>query len=118
MLSYVYEKTSRPSQAIEILRKTLELDKENINALNSLGYLLVMHGNDEEKKKSLSYIIAALKKEPLQASYLDSLGTYYYEMEDYERAFQALGKALRIAPEEPEILEHMRNLIQKIKEKE
>ena len=112
MLAYVYEKKGKTDKAIEILKRSLHIDSENTNSLNSLGYLLSLHSSQAEtRKEALGYLQKTIKKNPSHPAYLDSLGVYYALEGDMERARKHLGKALEQAPDNNEIIEHIRHYL-------
>ncbi len=115
MLAYIYEKNGQENMAIETLRKILIIRPKDVNALNSLGYLLSLHGKKEDRPYALSCLYQALKTQPNHPAYLDSLGVYYMKKGDETRAKKALGEALKKAPENMEILDHVRQLYTKKK---
>lgn len=73
--------------------KSLELDPDNANALNSLGYILAEEGVDVEK--AIEYCQKALSTDPLNANYIDSLGWALYKKGDYINALDYLKRALK-----------------------
>ena len=112
MLAYVHEKKGENAKAISILKQSLHIDSENLNTLNSLAYLLTLHSSQpEERKQALAYLSRVLKKRPSHPAYLDSLGVYYAIEGDMERARKALDRALEQAPDNSEIMEHMRQYL-------
>ena len=114
MLAYVHEKTGEAELAIEVLKRSLHIDAENPNTLNSLAYLLTLHRPEaEERKKALHYLQKVLKKHPSHPAYLDSLGIYYAVEGDMERARHTLGRALEQAPDNGEIMEHIQRYLLK-----
>ena len=86
----------------------MKIEPENAGMQNFLGYLYADMGinlND-----ALILIKKALEKEPKNAAYLDSLGWVYFKMKDYKKAGKYLEEALKIMPDEKEMLEHMKAL--------
>ena len=112
MLAYIYEKTGRNKQAIELLQQILKIKPDNDNALNSLGYLLALYGkSSNDHKLSFACLSKALRSQSHNPAYLDSIGVYYAIMGDKQRARKALAHALRRAPDNSEILEHLREYL-------
>ncbi len=110
MLAYIYEKKGRYKLAIQILGRILELNPEEPNALNSMAYLLTLHGTKkpQERRYALSCLHKALLAKKEYPAYLDSLGVYYAQIGDRERAYRSFLKALQKAPDHPEILAHFK----------
>jgi len=73
--------------------------------LNALGYTLADQGLQLERAESL--IRAALKQDPDNPAYLDSLGWLYYRLGAHADAIDYLVSAANALPEDPEILEHL-----------
>jgi tetratricopeptide (TPR) repeat protein len=62
-------------------------------------------GRDLERAESL--ILSALRQDPENPAYLDSLGWTFYRSSRYEDAFEYLVRATNALPEDPTILEHL-----------
>jgi len=104
-LSLAYEKVGRPDDAREALESLLpEYDGDPV-VLNALGYTLADQGLQLERAESL--IRAALKQDPDNPAYLDSLGWLYYRLGAHADAIDYLVSAANALPEDPEILEHL-----------
>ncbi|MBW7858650.1 MAG: hypothetical protein H3C43_10260, partial [Leptonema sp. (in: Bacteria)] len=76
LLGYSYEKLNRPVDAISAHRRVLAINKDHPNSLNSLGYLLTIHGKSADLAEAGSYLKLAVKLKPESPAYLDSLGMY------------------------------------------
>ncbi len=112
MQAHVYEKTGRQSESIAVHRRILELDPENINSLNSLGYLLALHGQSPaERDEAFDCLKRVIQKKPDHPAYLDSFGVFLAKQGDGPRARKALLKALQRAPENQEILQHIQDYL-------
>lgn len=88
--------------------RALEIDPENANALNGLGYVLAEEGKDGGR--ALSCCRKAVDKFPNNPAYLDSLGWAYFRLGYLEEARTHIAQALSLAPGEEVILEHARAL--------
>jgi tetratricopeptide (TPR) repeat protein len=105
-LAYALFLQKRPEESIRSLEKALELESDNANAMNSMGYILA-----EQNKRlgsALKYCQKAVDKSPKNASYLDSLGWVYYKIGNLKDARFCLRKALDLAPKNKEILQHLK----------
>ncbi len=98
-------------RAEEELRMTLQLDPDFHEANNFLGYLYVE--NNKNLDEAIQLINKALKAEPENGAYLDSLGWAYYKKAQAEgengyltMSLQKLLEAVRFM-EEPDIYEHI-----------
>lgn len=88
-----------------MLKKCLELDPRQHQALNYLGYMWAeQNRNLKEAEKALN---TALILSPDNAGYQDSLGWIYYRQARYDQAKMILLKALVRSPDNSEILEHL-----------
>jgi tetratricopeptide (TPR) repeat protein len=92
--------------AIEWYEKALDIEKDNLTALNSLGYILADTGMDTQK--GLRLCRKAVDKNSQNAAYLDSLGWALYRCGKLNEARNWLRRALEFAPQEKEIKEHLR----------
>jgi tetratricopeptide (TPR) repeat protein len=105
LLGSVYEREKKFDQAEEQFRKVLEVDPLNDAAANYLGYMLADRGVRLEE--SVKYIKDALKIEPNNGAYLDSLGWAYHKMNRNNMAQAPLEKAVKLIPNDPTIREHL-----------
>ena len=92
--------------AIEWYEKALDIEKDNLTALNSLGYILADTGMDTQK--GLRLCRKAVDKNSENAAYLDSLGWALYRCGKLNEARNWLRRALEFAPQEKDIKEHFR----------
>ena len=86
------------------LRKIMETDPENAQALNALGYTLA--DRTTRYQEALNYVKRALELEPTSYFILDSMGWVYYRMGNYEEAIKYLQRAMNIQWD-PEIAAHL-----------
>jgi tetratricopeptide (TPR) repeat protein len=105
MLGSVYERQKKYDLAEEQFRKVLAVDPLNDAAANYLGYMLADRGVRLEE--SIKYIKDALKIEPNNGAYLDSLGWAYHKMNRNDMAQAPLEKAVKLIPDDPTIREHL-----------
>lgn len=110
MMAHVREKAGDYRGAIEIHRRILDLDPENINSLNNLGYLLTIHGQEKEQSEAWKVLKKAIEKNPGHPAYLDSFGVFLARSGQKDNARKALEKALRRVPQNGVILEHLKDL--------
>lgn len=97
------------------LKKILEKNPNDANALNALGYTLVDRTDRYEEAKS--YLDRALSLKPDDPAILDSYGWLLYKLKDYAGALQHLQKAYRINPD-PEIGAHLGEVFWALGEKD
>jgi len=112
-LKAVYlEKLQDISQCIKYMYKILELNPKHAQAMNFIGYLLA--DKEENLIEARQLIEKALKIEPKNGYYLDSLGWVSFKEGKYQQALKQLEKALKYKPNEPIIYEHMGDIYRKI----
>ena len=95
--------------ATEELERALELDSENSNALNSLGFILA--DTESDPRRAVDYCRRALRRHPNNPSYLDSLGWAYYKLGQLDEAREVLRSALEAAPGNKDIAGHLRTVM-------
>jgi tetratricopeptide (TPR) repeat protein len=105
LLGSVYERQKKYDLAEEQFRKVLAVDPLNDAAANYLGYMLADRG--VRLDESVKYIKDALKIEPNNGAYLDSLGWVYHKMNRNDMAQDPLEKAVKLIPDDPTIREHL-----------
>ncbi|TAM83810.1 MAG: tetratricopeptide repeat protein [Acidobacteria bacterium] len=105
LLGSVYEREKRFDLAEEQFRKVLDADPLNDAAANYLGYMLADRG--VRLDESVKYIKDALRIEPNNGAYLDSLGWAYHKMNRNDMAQSPLEKAVKLIPNDPTIREHL-----------
>ena len=108
LLGSVYERQKKYDLAETEFKKILARDPLNAAAANYLGYILADRGIRLDE--SVKYIQQALRIEPNNGAYLDSLGWAYYKMNRYDLAQAPLEKAARLLSNDPTVLEHLGKL--------
>ncbi len=112
-LGFVLYAQKKVAEAIETLKKALDLEPKNPNALNSLGYISAEEKMDPVKAVSLCR--QAVDLSPRNAAYLDSLGWAHYRAGDLAEARACLRKALDQSPGNREIAAHAREVLEELK---
>ena len=105
LLGSIYERQKKFDLAEDQFRKVLDVDPLNDAAANYLGYMLADRG--VRLDESVKYIKDALKIEPNNGAYLDSLGWVYHKMNRNDMAQVPLEKAVKLIPDDPTIREHL-----------
>ena len=93
------------------LREILKQSPRNPIALNNLGYFLTER--DEKFDEALKLIEQALELDPLNPSYLDSLGWVYFKLGKLSEAEKYLKEAIQIDDSSSTIHEHLGDVYQK-----
>src|SRR4029453_372800 len=86
-------------------RQIVSAEPMNASALNYLGYLLAVRG--DQLDEAIQYVQRALKEEPDNGAYLDSLGWAYFRRGNLDEAEKYLVAAVKQMPENSEIQEHL-----------
>lgn len=94
------------------LREILAESPGNPFALNNLGYYLLERNERIEDAKAM--IQRAVLVDPMNPSFLDSLGWAYYKLGDYSEAERRLSEAAGFDPESATIQEHLGDAFDKL----
>ena len=85
-------------------RRVLEIEPDNADALNYLGYTWVDRG--ENLTEAFEMIRKAVELEPESGAITDSLGWAHYKLGEYEQAKINLEKAVVLTPASATIVDH------------
>jgi tetratricopeptide (TPR) repeat protein len=91
VLSVIQQEKGDMNGAERTLRDLIARDPADANALNSLGYMLAERG--DKLDEAVELLQRALKIEPANPSYLDSLGWAYFQQGNLELADPPLTEA-------------------------
>lgn len=109
-----FERNKDYKQAEKYFDLCLQKDPNFPEALNYLGYMWADLNVNLDKAKKL--IKKALKFEPDNAAYLDSLGWVYYRMKKYDVALRYVEKAVKLSKEpDPTTYDHLGDIYAKLK---
>jgi tetratricopeptide (TPR) repeat protein len=103
-------------QAEQTLRGILKKTPGNPMALNNLGYFLLQR--NEKIDEAVGLIEKAVRIDPTNSSYLDSLGWGYYKLGKMAEAKRYLKEASRLNPASPTIYEHLGDVYLKLGEEQ
>ncbi len=92
------------NEALERMEKVILIDPNHASALNFLGYTLVE--NNQNLDRALALIQRAIKKEPGNGYFLDSLAWVYFKRGNIQKAWQAIQESVQQINDEYEIWEH------------
>lgn len=103
-------------KALQLMNEILELDPDNYDALNFVGYSLVEQNKDLDKAEE--YLLKADSLNPKHGYINDSLAWLYYTKGDYAKAFDYIEKAVSYASaaenEDAAMWEHYGDIAQKL----
>jgi len=108
MLSSAQERAGDTKGAEESLRRILSKSPNDATALNNLGYFLTERG--ERLPEALDMIKRAVKSEPTNPNYLDSLGWVYFKLGQLDEAERHLNDAARRNTRSSTVQEHLGDL--------
>jgi tetratricopeptide (TPR) repeat protein len=108
VLAQVQQDKGDAKGAERTLRELIGRDPIDANALNSLGYMLAERG--ERLEEAVELLQRALKIEPSNPSYLDSLGWAYFQLGRLELADAPLSEAASKLTESSVVQEHLGDL--------
>jgi predicted Zn-dependent protease len=102
------EKSGRAADAERVLRDLIARDPLDASALNSLGYMFAERG--QQLDEAVTLLQRALKVEPSNPSFLDSLGWAYFKQGRMDLADPALTEAAGKMPASSAIQDHLGDL--------
>lgn len=108
-LADMYSEANRGADAERVLRQLLQVEPDNANALNYLGYLLA--NANRQLDEAVRLIQRALDADPGNPSFLDSLGWAYYRRGDFEQAEKYLAPAAERLPSNSVIQDHFGDVL-------
>lgn len=101
----VYEKMGQTAKSVEAMKKVLEVNGQNVLALNFIGYTYAEQGKNLDEAQTL--IEKAIQLKPTDGYILDSLGWVHFQKGAIDQAEAIIEKANRMSPNEPTIIEHL-----------
>ena len=107
-LAYAAWSQKHYKSAVDYYERALDLDVNNANALNGLGFVLV--DTDMDLIRGLRCCKKAVDIKPNNPAYLDSLGWAYFKTGELLEARTWLRRALDAAPGQQTIREHFRTV--------
>ena len=108
-LSSILDRSGRHEVSEKTLRELLKREPDNATALNNLGYFMVERGVGYEE--ALKLIEQAVAIDPIQGSFLDSLGWAHFKLGNIEKARQFLEKAAIYSKRNSTIHEHLGDVL-------
>ena len=108
-LGSILNQSGRKDEAEKILRGIIQREPDNAAALNNLGYFLAERG--AHYQEALPFIEKAVSIEPMNGSFLDSLGWVQYKLGKLQEARGQLEKAASITRRNPVVFEHLGDVL-------
>jgi tetratricopeptide (TPR) repeat protein len=105
----MYERMKKVDLAEAEFRKVLEVNPDDAQALNYLGYMLA--DRDIKLTEALSLVSKALNIDPNNGAYLDSAGWVYFKLNRLPEAEENLRQALLRTPRDATVHDHMGDVL-------
>ena len=105
------ERQKHLEPAEQYFKQALDLDPNNAQVLNYLGYMLADKGT--RLPEAIKMIRKAVELEPMNGAYLDSLGWAYFKLGQYELAEENLRQAVERDQTDPTVHDHLGDLYEK-----
>lgn len=93
-----YRKEVFPDSALQLLRKAIELDDNNVEAHTGMADYYYYYSSENGHEKALEEWQLILQLDPNNSKALASLGLYYLNMKDYEKAVLLIFKSIKREP--------------------
>lgn len=118
IISEYYHQAGRIEDAERVLRKTIEINPDNAEAYNALGYFFAEAGIKLDEAEVL--VNKALEMNPGAPHIMDSLGWVYYKRGDYEKAVKVLAETVEKMKGDPDpvVLDHYGDALMKVGDQE
>lgn len=116
LLALLYNNAEMYEKSDAVYERALSLYPNDPLLLNNYAYSLAERGIELEKAMEMSK--KSLQIDPLNSSYLDTLGWIYFQMKDYENARFYIELAVVQGSESAEVFEHMGDVYMKLNDKE
>lgn len=107
-----YEREKQWDKAEADFKRILEIEPDNADTLNYLGYTWVDRG--EHLTEAFGMINKALKLEPNSGAITDSLGWAHYKLGEYDKAKVQLEDAVALSPSSATIIDHLGDVYWKL----
>jgi tetratricopeptide (TPR) repeat protein len=108
----ILEKQKKYDECFELIKNALEMNPNNPSLMNFLGFTYAdLNINLDE---AYTLIESALAQDPENPAYLDSMAWVLYRFEKYEEAYGYQLRALQLAPDEEEIIDHMKAIMERL----
>jgi predicted Zn-dependent protease len=110
-LGSAYERSGDKKRAEEIFLALLTKQPEHAATLNYLGYMWAESGINLDRAADM--LIRAVRQEPRNGAYVDSLGWVYYRQGKLDLAEKLLTDATRLLPRDATVHEHLGDVLAK-----
>ncbi len=104
-LASCYERLGRVDAAVALFRELVSRVPRLAPALNYLGYVWIERS--ENLEEAVGLVREAVRIEPDNGAYVDSLGWGYFKLGAFDNAVRYLERAARLLPSDATIQEHL-----------
>ncbi|MGF1669724.1 MAG: tetratricopeptide repeat protein, partial [Balneolaceae bacterium] len=111
-LGDAYTDQDQWEDAVQAYETALRLDPNNHNAMNNYAYFMAIRGERIDYAQELS--LKAIRMEPENAAYLDTVGWIYYLKDDYDLARQYIEASVETGDASAEVFEHLGDVYDKL----
>jgi tetratricopeptide (TPR) repeat protein len=110
-LGSAYERAGDHPAAERVFLQILDKNPEHAATLNYLGYMWADSNTNLDRAAEM--LSRAVKQEPHNGAYVDSLGWVYFRQGKLELAEKYLSDATRLLPRDPTVHEHLADVLAK-----
>lgn len=112
-IAVLEEKADRKMEALDVFREVIRFDHRNSLAHHNAAFILVQTTDSHKKglKEAERLVRQAIKLDPQNAEYIDTLAEIYFKKGNSEAAQKLMKKAIKLAPGD----EHFRSRLQGFK---
>ncbi len=115
-LALVYDGLKNHTETDKLYEEALALDPENHLVLNNYGYSLAERNVQIERAFAMAQ--KAVKAQPENTSYLDTIGWVYFRMGEYEKAEQYVRQAIEKGGANAILYEHLGDIYFMMKDRD
>jgi len=115
-LANAYDNLKEYTIADSLFQTALRLEPENALILNNYSYSLAEQGAKLEEAMKMAE--KAVKKEPKNGAYLDTMGWIYFKIGQYQKALEYIEKASLLRGNSAEVIKHLGDVYEKLGMKE
>ncbi len=115
-LGLIYDGLENWEACDSTYEKALSIDSTNALVNNNYAYSLSERGVKLDEALQMAKI--AIEKDPLNSSYLDTIGWVYFKLGQYEKAKEYIEQAIKVGGESSVMLEHLGDINYKLGNKD
>ena len=98
VLAMLLQITGRAAEAVELYQKIIELEPDNVVAINNLAW--IMCEEQSKHQQALELAQRGLEKAPDYIDLIDTRGVAYYRLGEFNKAVQDLTRCVKLYPTE------------------